>query len=81
MNKITIEVDSELLPYLDIVDLDMDDPYFEIVLQKDSQMVFLRSTLFYAYDGKTLKQIGELPDFSAHSMPFSQNLVRNTCNQ
>ncbi|MEI2394450.1 YARHG domain-containing protein [Paenibacillus phytohabitans] len=70
VNNITMEVDSELLPYVDIVDLDIDDPYFEIALQMDSQMVFLRSTSFYAYDGETLKQIGELPDFSAHSSMY-----------
>ncbi|WP_239711666.1 YARHG domain-containing protein [Paenibacillus sp. 19GGS1-52] len=70
VNNITMEVGSELLPYLDIVDLDIDDPYFEIALQMDSQMDFLRSTSFYAYDGETLKQIGALPDFSAHSSMF-----------
>lgn len=70
VNNITMEVDSELLPYVDIVDLDIDDPYFEIALQMDSQMVSLRSTSFYAYDGETLKQIGELPDFSAHSSMY-----------
>ncbi|WP_342477604.1 YARHG domain-containing protein [Paenibacillus sp. FSL H7-0350] len=67
VNNITMEVSSELLPYLDIVDIDIDDPYFEIALQMDSQMVFLRSTTFYTYDGDSLKQIGELPNFSAHS--------------
>ncbi|WP_339224764.1 YARHG domain-containing protein [Paenibacillus sp. FSL H8-0332] len=70
VNNITMEVDSELLPYVDIVDLDIDDPYFEIALQMDSQMVSLRSTSFYAYDVETLKQIGKLPDFSAHSSMF-----------
>ncbi|WP_219836164.1 YARHG domain-containing protein [Paenibacillus sp. R14(2021)] len=70
VNDITLEVDSELLPYLDIVDLDIDDPYFEIALQMDSQMDFLRATSFYLYDGQTLKQIGELPDFSAHISMF-----------
>gem|GEM_PF-4937842 len=73
VNDITMEVDSELLPYLDIVDLDMDDPYFEIALQMDSQMDFLRSTSFYAYNGETLKQIGKLPDFSAHSSMFDSH--------
>ncbi|MEK5464036.1 YARHG domain-containing protein [Paenibacillus sp. FSL R7-0210] len=70
VKDITMEVGSELLPYLDIVDLDIDDQYFEIALQMDSQMDFLRSTSFYAYDGETLKQIGELPGFSAHSSMF-----------
>ncbi|AIQ54975.1 hypothetical protein R70331_28100 [Paenibacillus sp. FSL R7-0331] len=70
VNNITMEVGSELLPYLDIVDLDIDDPYFEIALQMDSQMVFLRSTSFFAYDGETLRQIAELPGFSAHSSMF-----------
>ncbi|MFC4104292.1 YARHG domain-containing protein [Paenibacillus xanthanilyticus] len=70
VNDIRLEVASELLPYLDIVDLNIDDPYFEIALQMNSQMDFLRATYFYAYDGQNLKQIGELPDFSAHSSMF-----------
>lgn len=70
VKDITMELGSELLPYLDIVDLNIEDPYFEIALQMDSQMDFLRSTSFYVYDGETLKRIGELPGFSAHSLMF-----------
>lgn len=70
VNEVTIDMDSELLPYFDIVDLDIDDPYFEIAVQMDSHMDFLRETSFYYYDGQTIKLMGQLPGFSAHSSMF-----------
>lgn len=70
VNDVTIDMDSELLPYFDIVDLDIDDPYFEIAVQMDLQMDFLRETSFYYYDGQTIKLTGQLPGFSAHSSMF-----------
>ncbi|CAI6085746.1 hypothetical protein COHCIP112018_04778 [Cohnella sp. JJ-181] len=70
VNDAVIEIDSELLPYFDVVDLDVDDPYLEIAVQMDSNMVSWRNTSFYEYAGRTIKLMGVLPDFSAHSSMF-----------
>ena len=67
VNNATIEFDGlDMLPYFEIVDLNIYDPYFEIAFQFDSQFDFFRETYFYYYDGQEIKAVGTVPDFAAH---------------
>lgn len=68
VNGTSLQFDGEdMLPYFEIVDIDINDPYFEIAFQFDSQYDFFRETFFYYYDGQNIKSVGTVPDFAAHS--------------
>ncbi|WP_438491893.1 YARHG domain-containing protein [Paenibacillus sp. IHBB 3054] len=68
VNGTSLQFDGEdKFPYFEIVDLNINDPYFEIAFQFDSQYDFFRETYFYYYDGQKIRSVGTVPDFAAHS--------------